>query len=74
MTFAVNENDQMQNGVPKTEFEKSLQHISEQVRLMDQQLTIKVENNILLHFQHQQNEIHFIEMMVERMKGGPSYT
>lgn len=68
MTVAIKKINQIQDGVPKNDFEKSLQRISDQVRSMDQKLTMRIENNIWESFQNQQNEIRYIEMMIERIR------
>lgn len=68
MTMAINEIKQTHNGVSKHTFDKSLQHMSEQVRQIDNKLTKRVENVISGYYQDQRNETQYLQMMIERMK------
>lgn len=68
MTIALNEIKQIQKGVSKPTFEKSLQHMSEQINWIDKKLTTNVDHVISEYFQDQQNETQYIQMMLERMR------
>lgn len=57
-----------ENGGQKKDFEASLQHISDQVRWMDQKLTMKVDNEIWQSFQNQQNEINYTQSIIKRVQ------
>lgn len=68
MTAVIRETNQIPRGVPKKDFEKSLERIYEQVRWMDQKLTIKINGSISEQFQYQQNELRYLEILIESMK------
>jgi len=68
MTALMNERNQISNGIAKKEFENSLERIYEQVLWMDQKLTIKINSEISDEFQHQQNELRYLEVLIESIK------
>lgn len=55
-----------ENGVNKKEFEASLQKISDQLRWIDQKLTMKVDNEIWQSFQNQQNVINYTQSIIKK--------
>lgn len=59
MNNALNKIDhQLNTGVKKAEIEASLQYISDQIRWIEQKLTIKVEKEIYKSYQHQHHLIN----------------
>ncbi len=55
------------SGVNKQDFEASLQLISDQIRWMDQKLTLQVDNTIYKGFQKQANEIGHAKALVKNV-------
>lgn len=68
MTAVMKGRNQIPNGVPKKEFENSLERIYEQVQWMDQKITMKINGEISEEFQHQQNELRYLEILIESIK------
>jgi phosphopantothenate synthetase len=68
MILAAKEIKPQQQGVPKQNFVKAIERMSDQVRRMDHQLELKVEHTIAAEYQNRHNEIRYIHMMIERMK------
>lgn len=56
------------SGVNKQEFEASLERISDQVRWMDQELALQVDNAIWNGFQNQENEISDAKAFVKNVR------
>ena len=56
------------SGVNKQEFEASLERISDQVRWMDQELALQVDNAIWNGFQNQENEINDAKAFVKNVR------
>lgn len=50
--------DHLNNGVSKADLEASLQYISDQIRWIEQKLTIKVEKEIYNSYQQQHHIIN----------------
>lgn len=57
MAVTIEEVDAVKSGINKQDFESSLQRVSDQIRWIDQQLTLKVNNEIRNSFQNQKNDI-----------------
>lgn len=68
MSVAAKEIVISKNGVNKREVEILLQRISEQVRWIDQKITMKIDNEIWQNFQSQQNEINFTKSIINQAK------
>lgn len=70
MSIAVEEISIPRRSINKKEFEVSLQQVSDQIRWIDQKLTMKVDNEIWQSFQDQQNEINFTKSIINRARKG----
>ncbi|WP_156289204.1 hypothetical protein [Oceanobacillus salinisoli] len=57
MSVAVQKIEPYVNGVDKKQFETSLHEITNQIRIMDQKLIMKTENEISLRYENQHDEI-----------------
>jgi hypothetical protein len=56
------------NGLEKKKAEASFQQLLDQIRIMDQKLTMKIDSEIWHKYQDQQNKIYFTKTMIERTK------
>lgn len=54
----------LNSGVNKRDFEASLEHVSNQIRWIEQKLTMKVDNEIWQSFQNQQKIIDDTKSMI----------
>ena len=67
MAVAAKEIEDFDQGMGKKDFEDALQRISDQIRLIDQSLTIKVDNEVWQNFRNHQHEIMYTKLMVNNM-------
>lgn len=69
MSLAVQKLEQfMNNGVDIREFEKSLDIISDQLRLMDQKVIMKTEQEISNRYENQRYEISKVRDLIKQIK------
>lgn len=61
MAVAINKLEEVPSGVTRKQFEASLQEIQNQLRLIDQKLMMKVENEITWQYKHQKNNVTILE-------------
>ncbi|WP_068672033.1 hypothetical protein [Oceanobacillus sp. Castelsardo] len=66
MSVAARKLDQYANGVCIDKFETSLQEISDQIRIMDQKLIMKTENEITYRYENQRFEISKLEDSIKK--------
>ncbi|RLL48237.1 hypothetical protein D8M04_02885 [Oceanobacillus piezotolerans] len=57
MTVAINKLEEVPVGVTRKQFETSLQEIQNQIRLIDQRLMMKVENEIGWQHKYTKNKV-----------------
>ncbi|GAB3802521.1 hypothetical protein [Virgibacillus kimchii] len=53
-------------GVQKQKVEASFQMLLDQIRMMDQKLTMKIDSEIWHKYQDQQNKIYYTKTMIGR--------
>ncbi|MFD1169047.1 hypothetical protein [Oceanobacillus caeni] len=66
MSVAARKLDQYANGISINQFESSLQQISDQIRIMDEKLNMKTENEISYRYENQQYEISKLENSIKK--------
>ncbi|PAV29463.1 hypothetical protein CIL05_11395 [Virgibacillus profundi] len=67
MALAAKKLNHSSGGVDKKNFEDSLQRISDQVRWIDQKLTMKIDNEVWQNFQDHQNEIRYTKSIIKNV-------
>jgi hypothetical protein len=67
MALAEKEYTMGKTGVKKSSAEASFQRILDQIRIMDQKLTMKIDSEIWHSYQVQQNKIHYTRVMIDRV-------
>ncbi|WP_164218884.1 hypothetical protein [Virgibacillus sp. YIM 98842] len=55
------------NGLEKKRAVASFQELLDQIRIMDQKLTMKVDSEIWHKYQDQQNKIYYTKAMIDRV-------
>ncbi|MBT2214230.1 hypothetical protein F3157_09775 [Virgibacillus dakarensis] len=68
MTIAARRLSYSNNGMDRQTFANSLQQISDQLRWVDQKLTMKVDNEIVDAFYSQQKKINKIQANINHVK------
>lgn len=66
MSVVMEESAIPQTGVNKQEFEATLKHVSDQVRWIDQQLTMRVDNEVWQSFRNQHNEMNDTQALIKK--------
>ncbi|RKQ37631.1 hypothetical protein [Oceanobacillus halophilus] len=68
MSVAMKKMEAYLDGVNKKQFEASLHEISDQIRIMDQKLIMKTENEIALRYNNQQYEINNVRDTLNNLR------
>ncbi|MFA1820747.1 hypothetical protein ACDX78_11270 [Virgibacillus oceani] len=58
------------SGLEKRAAEASLQQLLDQIRIMDQKLTMKIDSEIWNKYQDQQNKIYYTKTIIDRTNTG----
>jgi len=58
------------SGLNKKAAEASFQQLLDQIRIMDQKLTMKIDSEIWHKYQDQQNKIYFTKTIIDRANAG----
>ncbi|OZU90145.1 hypothetical protein CIL03_03105 [Virgibacillus indicus] len=67
MAVAAKKLEVFDQGMDKNDLEAALQRISDQIRLIDQSLTVKVDNEVWQSFNNHQQEIMYTKLMIKNM-------